>query len=166
MTKQEKNTRPEELDQAITAEDVLGKDVIDPRGTFIGVTDKLLLSPKTMEVLGISVDKGFLKKGLIIGVGHIKEVTPHAVLLSTTPASQIRGMQVFCSDGSKSGVVEAVILKENSNAIHYLEVRTGTFGHTILIPPTAIDYIESNVMLNTTPEELKFVVAQQEAKAN
>lgn len=160
MTKHEKTTRPEELDHAISAEDVLGKDVIDPRGTFIGVTDKLLLNPKTIEVLGISVDKGFLKKGLIIGVGHIHQVTPHAILLKTTPASQIRGMQVFCSDGSKAGVVEAVVLKENSNSIVHLEVRTGTFGHTIKIPPTAIEYIESNVMLNTTPDELKYVLAQ------
>ncbi len=160
MTKQEKNTRPEELEHAITSEDVLGKDVIDPRGTFIGVTDKLLLNPDTMEVLGISVDKGFLKKGLVIGVGHIRQVTPHAVLLATTPASQIRGMSVFCSDGTKAGTVEAVVLEESSNQIQYLEVRTGTFGNTIQIPPGAIEYIESNVMLNTSPEELKIVLQQ------
>lgn len=163
MTKQEKSTRPEELQHAITSEDVLGKDVIDPRGTFIGVTDKLLLSPETMEVLAISVDKGFLKKGLVIGIGHIKQVTPHAVLLATTPASQIRGMAVFCSEGTKAGTVESVVLEENSNAIQFLRVKTGTFGGHISIPQTAIEYIESNVMLNTNPEELKYVLKQQES---
>ncbi len=160
MTKQEKNSPRKDLDGAITSEDVLGKDVIDPRGTFIGVTDKLLLNPQTMEVLGISVDKGFLKKGLVIGSGHIKEVTPHAVLLATTPASQIKGMSVFCSEGTRQGIVQEVQLEENSNKILFLLIRTGTFGHEIKIPAGAIEYIESNVMLNTTPEELKLILQQ------
>ena len=49
------------LDKAITSDDLLGKDVIDLGGKFIGISEKVLIDPDSLDFIGIGVDKGFGK---------------------------------------------------------------------------------------------------------
>ena len=99
-----------ELDDTITSDDILGKDVVDHDGEFIGVVEKVHINPNTIELMGISIDKGFLRTGLAIGKDYIAQITPHAVLLKIRPAHKIKGMQVFDVDGNKIGIVTKVDL--------------------------------------------------------
>ena len=62
----QKSISGKDLNEAVTSDDVLGKEVIDADGRFIGITEKVFIHPKELEFMGISVDKGFLKKGLSI----------------------------------------------------------------------------------------------------
>lgn len=155
------NNNSIDLDRAITSEDILGKDVIDPDGTFIGVTDKLLIDSKTLAVMGVSVDKGFLRKGLIIGASFIRTVTDHAVLLNTRPAYQIKGMNVFCADGSKVGSVEDITLGPKG-VIEEIRVKTRMFRDGLSIRAAHIDRIEQSVILSISSRELEVLQADSE----
>jgi sporulation protein YlmC with PRC-barrel domain len=140
---------------AITSEDVLGKDVIDAKGAFLGVTDKLYLNPKSMRITGISIDKGFLKKGFIIGSGYIREISEHAVFLNIEPAFQIKGMNVFDKDGAKVGRIDSITLEGDLNSVEEIVVKTSSVGgKKIVIPAASISRIENSAFLNVRREEL------------
>ncbi len=148
-------TEKNSLAGAITSEDVLGKDVIDARGAFIGVSDKLYLHPKTMKILGISVDKGFLRTGLIISANYVTEVTQYAILLNIEPSFRIKGMTVFGSAGGRIGTVLSVSLVNNSNTVQELIVKTTNSNiGTVAIPAKYLAQIEDNAFLNITTDEL------------
>jgi len=143
------------IKDVITSEDVLGKDVLDSRGAFLGVSDKLYIHPKTLKVVGISIDKGFMRKGFLIGSGHIREVTNYAVFLTIEPSFRLKGMTVFGVKGGKIGTVEAVELVPNTNTIQELVVKSSVKGlGTIKIASEYLARMEQNVFLNITTEEL------------
>jgi sporulation protein YlmC with PRC-barrel domain len=152
MNKQNPLLSHDELEGAITSEDVLGKDVIDVKGAFIGVSSALHLDPKSLQVLGLSVDKGFLRKGLVIGADYIKEITPHAVFLSVRPAFQLKGMKVFDSEGSVVGTVHEVTLEDERNEVLALIVKRGS--KELVIPANLISSVEDNVFLSVKSEDI------------
>ena len=140
---------------AITSADVLGKDVIDSRGAFLGVSDKLFIHPKTLEVIGISIDKGFMQKGFLIGAGHIREVMEYAVFLTIEPSFRLKGMTVFGVQGGKIGIVKAVKLAPNTNTIKAIVVKSSLKGlGTVTISSEFLDRMEQNVFLNISSEKL------------
>ncbi|MCA9485684.1 MAG: PRC-barrel domain-containing protein [Nanoarchaeota archaeon] len=143
------------LENAITSDDILGKDVVDVGGNFIGVVDKVLIDPKKLDLIGIEVDKGFLKKGLSIGKGYIKRVTDKVVFLNIKVAFEIKGMLVFDNLGAKIGSVSEVKLVGNRNKIGRLFVRQGIGKELIEIQAELIETIGHNVMLNVSKKELK-----------
>src|SRR3990167_7840081 len=68
---QEKSISGKRINKSITSEDILGKDVIDAEGGFIGVAEKIFIDPEPMDFIGISVDKGLIRSGLTIGKNYI-----------------------------------------------------------------------------------------------
>ena len=143
------------IKDAITSADVLGKDVIDSRGAFLGVSDKLYIHPKTLKIVGMSVDKGFMQKGFLIGSGHIREVMKYAVFLTIEPSFRLKGMTVFGVKGGKIGTVKAVKLVPNTNTIEKLVVKSSVKGlGTITIASEYLARMEQNVFLNITGEKL------------
>jgi len=146
----------QDISKTITSDDVLGKDVIDSEGDFIGIVENLHISPEHFEVIGISVDKGFLKKGLFIGKGYIKRITPHAIFLSIRPAFSIKGMAVFDKEGKKIGIVKEVILTGTKNQIKNLKIRSGILRREADVSAEQIDSIGHSVFLNV----LKYDIMQ------
>ncbi len=142
-----------DLKEAITSDDILGKEVIDAEGRFIGVAEKVFIHPNTLDFIGISIDKGFLKKGLSIGKNYIERVATHAVFLNIRVAFELKGMQVFDKNGKLLGSVAAVDLEGNLNKIKQLHV-TGLFDKTLAIPQDFIENIGYNVLLNVTKDDL------------
>ncbi len=143
---------------AITSEDVLGKDVIDCDGVFIGVSDKFYIDPKSMAILGISVDKGFLRRGFIISVHYIREVSPHAVFLNMQPSTLHKGKIVFGKSGMRIGKIIAVDLAQDTNQINSITVKTGLWGRRIIIPQKYLESTKTNVFLNITKPELESMI--------
>ncbi|MGV8142051.1 MAG: PRC-barrel domain-containing protein [Candidatus Pacearchaeota archaeon] len=143
------------LDNALTSEELLGKPVIDSSGKTIGISEKVFIDSKNLNFLGISVDKGVLHKGIIIGKGYIDKVTSHAIFLNTTVALEVVGMSVFDSNGRKIGVVKHVTLRGIRNSIKSLEVSEGLFGKIHHISSEYISEIGENVMLSVTKFDLK-----------
>ena len=156
---QQKSISGRDLSKTVTSEDLLGKEVIDLNGTFIGVVEKVLMDPNKLEFIGISIDKGFLKKGLTIGKSYISKVTPHAVFLRIKVSYNIKGKTVFDNEGHVIGKVYSIELHGNKNKIINIIVRRGLsdslFGTEIVIPAEYIKDIGENVMLNVSKNKLK-----------
>jgi len=147
-----------DLSKTINSEDILGKEVIDFDGNFIGVVDKVLIDPKLLDFVGISIDKGLLKKGLTIGKNYINKITTHAVFLKIKVAFEAKGKIVFDRDGRKVGIVSSIELNGNKNNIVNIIVRP-TLASLILkkeirIPAIYIENVGENVMLNVSRENL------------
>jgi sporulation protein YlmC with PRC-barrel domain len=141
---------------SVTAEDILGKDVIDASGMVVGVSERLYIDPKTLDIIGLSVDKGFLQKGFVVGKNYIKEVTTHAVLLTIKPSILLKGKIVMDKKGNKVGKVKAVELSNGTNTIAALIVSSGLFGlRKIRVPAEQVEKKEQNIILNVTKEDLK-----------
>jgi len=137
----------------ITSDDILGKNVIDPDGNFIGVAEKILVDSLTIEIQGIAIDKGFLSRGLVIGKEYIERVTPHAIFLKEVSVVTFRGMQVFDSFGKLVGVVTSVTLIDGKNIIESLSVKTKKT--TLTIPQSQINLIGKNVILNISLKDME-----------
>lgn len=146
MMKKDK-PRQNEPSGMLTSDDILGKEVIDLEGEFIGVSDVLYMNDKTFDVIGVSVDKGFLKKGLIIGKNYIDRVTPYAIFLKIKPAYKIKGMEVFDVKGKKIGLVTQVNFNGKSNSIKEIVVKKSMFKN-VVIPANYIERVGYNVLLN------------------
>lgn len=140
------------LEGAITSEDVLGKDVIDSNGVFLGVSDKLYIEPKTLRVLGISVDKGFLRNGMIIATPYIREVAKHAIFLNIQPLFLLKGKEVFGCHGGKVGKVTAVESVGDTNDVAAIMVGRSR------IPMRDIDVIGKNIILTIPAKDVQVSV--------
>lgn len=136
----------------LTSDDILGKEVIDSNGSFIGVIETLYIDNENLKIAGIGVDKGFLRKELVIGSRYIEKITPHAVFLNIRPAYKIKGMAVYDSKGNKVGKVSSVEMTEKGNKIKNLVISKLTGD--IIIPPDCINKIGQSVFLSVRKEEL------------
>ena len=150
-----------DLNEAITSDDVLGKDVIDADGKFIGVAEKVFIHPTGLEFMGIEVDKGFLKKGLSIGKDYIERIAKHAVFLNIRVAFEMRGMSVFSRMGENIGKVTDVELIGYKNEIKAIHVKQE--GKDILIPSSLIVKIGEGVFLNVAKDELTNFIEGKDA---
>ncbi|MFT4310653.1 MAG: PRC-barrel domain-containing protein [Candidatus Woesearchaeota archaeon] len=145
------------MSEFITSEDVLGKDVIDTEGSFIGVVDKVFLDKQTLEFSAISVDKGLFVSGLTIGREYIDKVTKYAVLLTIVPVHNVRGKQVFDCDGKLLGFVYDIILVDQKNTVNTLIVKTNAFSKKTHIDAQYIKEVGEAIMLNVTHQQLQNV---------
>ncbi len=146
------------LDKAITSDDILGKEVIDSEGEIIGVVEKVLIDPENFDMIGIEIDKGFLKRGLVIGRSYMDRITEYALFLNTKVLYQIKGMSVFDSSGKLIGKVTRVNMVGKRNKIKEIVVSGGFIsraaGRDIIIPAVKIKRIEHNVLLDVKMEDL------------
>lgn len=153
----QKSISGRDLSKTLTSEDLLGKDVIDFDSTIIGVVEKVLIDPKTLDFVGISIDKGFLKKGITIGRNYIDEIKEHAVFLKIRVSYEVKGKIVFDSEGKIVGKVSSLELYESMNKIVNLIVKKSNLffpGKEIIIPSRYIKNIGDNVMLSVKKEDL------------
>ena len=147
---------------SITSDDILGKEVIDNEGEFIGVVEKLHLTP-SVEVVGITIDRGFLKREMTVGKGYIERVTPYALFLNIRPAFLLKGMLVYDSDGGRVGRVTDIALEGKSNNIQSLVVNVGKRGSRkkIAIAIGSVSSIAQNILLNKKKSELETSVQKE-----
>ncbi len=149
----QKSISSKDLDKALTSDDLLGKEIIDSEGDFIGIAEKVFIDPEDFDFIGVGIDKGFLRKGLAIGRSYIDKITKYAVFLNIKVSFEIMGLKVFDSDGKALGVVSEVELIENSNKINAIAIKYGFFKKKIIIPYTYVDKIGYGVILKVTKRE-------------
>lgn len=98
---------------AITSDDILGKEAVDPEGEILGVVMQLHLDPKTNSILGITVDQGMWKADLFIGIDYIEKFGTDAVFLNKIPFSKYKGLKVYTHDGNPLGKVFDINLNQD-----------------------------------------------------
>ena len=111
----------------LTSDDILGKVALDPNGGQLGVVIKLHITHKA--IMGITIDQGFTKPDLYVGIDHIKQFGIDAVLIGTIPYERLKGRHVLSSSGKKQGEVKSVLVKEGVLLSLHVTERTGTFSH-------------------------------------
>lgn len=92
----------------ITSDDILGKEAIDPEGEFLGVVMKLHIDREHKTLTGITIDQGFMKPDLFVGLEHIKRFGLDAIFLNKIPFEKYKGIKVFTWDGILVGTVARV----------------------------------------------------------
>ena len=142
------------LNNAITSEDLLGKEVIDINGRIVGIVEKVLIDPNKLNLIGLSIDRGLLHKSISIGKNYIGKITKKAVFLKIKIAYEIRGSSVFDKNGKLIGKVSDIELIGSQNKIKNIIVKRGLLGKKLKIPSEFIDVVGENIILNKTKESL------------
>ncbi|TGM53138.1 PRC-barrel domain-containing protein [Leptospira adleri] len=106
----------------ITSDDILGKEALDPEGQILGVVVKLHIDRSEKRITGITIDQGFMKPDLFVGIDFVRTLGVDAILLNTIPFEKYKGLKVLDSDGSEAGIVEEVISKNGK--LEFLLVKT------------------------------------------
>jgi sporulation protein YlmC with PRC-barrel domain len=99
------------MKDVITGDDILGKEALDSDGSILGIVEKLHISNKKKEIVGITVDMGFMKPDLFIGINNIRHFGIDAVLLNKVPVHKFKGLLVLGPEGEEIGRVKEVALR-------------------------------------------------------
>ena len=101
----------ERKNDIITSDDILGKEALDPDGEFIGIVMKLHIDRKKKELIGITVDQGFMKPDLFIGLDSIEKFGIDALFINRISFSKYEGCSVYTPSGNKAGNVGKFLKK-------------------------------------------------------
>lgn len=129
---------------SITSDDILGKEAIDPEGQVLGIVMKLHIDKDQKKLLGITIDQGFMKPDLFIGMQYVQQFGVDAVILNRVPSDKLRGLEVLTSNGTHVGKVKEVLMK--GARIDALVVSTG-LTKEVTIPVSTTKEIGVRVIL-------------------
>ncbi len=116
-SKQNKNKESKEKiskKDIITSDDILGKEAIDPEGSSIGVVTKVHINKKTNKLIGVTIDMGFMKPDLFVGINYIKQFGVDAVFLKKIPIHKYHGLKVLSEGGEILGKVKKILADNNT----------------------------------------------------
>ncbi len=131
----------------ITSDDILGKDVIDSDGEIIGISTKIHIDNKTRQLIGVTIDQGFGKPDLYVGLEYIRTFGIDSILLTTSPKSKVRGLKVLDSFGKTVGYVEDVLSIGKTNRFKGIKVKKGTLSKPFIVRSKDIKEIGHAVIL-------------------
>ncbi|MCB9361978.1 PRC-barrel domain-containing protein [Candidatus Woesearchaeota archaeon] len=133
----------------ITADDIVGKEAVDPHGAVLGVVVKLHIDTRSKQITGITVDLGFLKPDLFVGIDYIHHFGVDAVLLNKVPAERFRNMRVIAVDGTEIGHVKDVVLEDSViTQLTVIPLHKKAFSKVLYhIPVSEIKEIGASVIL-------------------
>ncbi|MDV6235385.1 PRC-barrel domain-containing protein [Leptospira ellisii] len=132
----------------ITSDDILGKEALDPEGQVLGVVVKLHIDRIEKRIIGITIDQGFMKPDLFVGIDYVRTLGVDAILLDVVPHEKYKGLKVLNSDGSELGTVEETV-SENGK-LEFLIVKTSLnplSKERTKIPVSKIQEIGDKVLL-------------------
>ena len=95
-------------DEIITSDDILGKEALDPEGEFLGIVMKIHIHRERKELVGVTIDQGFMKPDLFVGLESIEKFGIDALFINRIPLKKYIGKNVISSDGRKIGEVSNV----------------------------------------------------------
>lgn len=105
-----------------TSDEILGKDVLDINGRVLGIVQKMHIDRRLKKIVGVTVDEGFMKPQLYVGVENIKFFGLDAVILNIEFESYV-GLKVFDSEGNIIGSVKK-ILKTKTGKLQEIMINT------------------------------------------
>jgi sporulation protein YlmC with PRC-barrel domain len=100
-------------DNSLTSDDILGKKAVDSDGEILGIVTKLHIDNPKKSITGITIDQGFMKPDLFIGLNYIRYFGVDAVLLNEYPLDKVKGLAVYTESGKLLGSVSDIHREEN-----------------------------------------------------
>lgn len=134
------------MGSVITSDDILGKEVVDPNGTILGVISKLHISQERKEIIGITIDQGFMRPDLFYGIKHVKFFGVDTVFVDIISVDTYVGMDVFTQEGKKIGKVKDLVTKHNKIETIIVH-RSKLLSSDLHVPFTAVKSIEHSVII-------------------
>ncbi|MFW6013731.1 MAG: hypothetical protein ACOCQG_01020 [Candidatus Nanoarchaeia archaeon] len=135
----------------ITSDDVLGKDVIDSMGRYIGILSVLHIKKDTKALKGISIDTGFMKPSVYVGINKIMNLGIDAIYIKYTPGSRYLDLKVF---DKKGGYVGKVIKTDYEGTIVKRIILRSGF-HKLVLDVDHISVLGRNIIIDITKEEVE-----------
>jgi sporulation protein YlmC with PRC-barrel domain len=136
------------MKKTITSDDILGKDAVDTEGDVLGVVMKLHIDKVSKKITGITIDQGFMKPDLFIGMSYIKNFGIDAVFINRVPAAKFRGLKVITPEGKHVGIVRDVRSQRHKvSEIIITKKRVAISKDKYVIPSSDIQEIGENVVL-------------------
>jgi sporulation protein YlmC with PRC-barrel domain len=141
----------------ITSDDILGKDVIDNEGEIIGVSSKIHIDNRNKQIIGLTIDQGFMKPDLYVGLEYVETFGIDSIMLKTSPKSKVRGLNVLDNDGKKIGHVSNILSLGKTNRFRGIFVKKAPLSKPFIIKSSDIKEIGYSVILKKewTKHELK-----------
>ena len=137
----------------ITSDDILGKDAVDKEGEIIGTIQQLHIDKRTKEITGITIDGGFMKPDIFVGIKQIKNFGIDSVFLRISPYLKITGLKVFDPAGREIGVVSDVDATRG-NRLKRIHIKMSMIGKTLKVGAKELKDIGDNIILKKTRKEI------------
>jgi sporulation protein YlmC with PRC-barrel domain len=128
----------------ITSDDILGKDAVDSDGTVLGVVIKLHIDKEFKRMTGITIDEGFMKPNLFIGMNYIKNFGVDSVFINKNPIEKYVGLRVLDSGGDLIGTVKSVNSKRHR--LKSIEISKGLGGKVVILSSDIQEIGESVIL--------------------
>ncbi len=134
-----------------TADDFVGKKVIDREGIEYGKVKHIHINQHTLIVSGVTIHQGF-NKDYFLSNDYIDKFTEETLLLSRPPIRS--GIPVVDIDGHKIGKVKRLHRSPDTHELVSVEISDGLV-HSKIISKSEIWGIGEKVILKMTKEEYK-----------
>ncbi|MFB5609787.1 MAG: PRC-barrel domain-containing protein [Nitrosarchaeum sp.] len=134
-----------------TADDFVGKKVIDREGIEYGKVKHIHINQHTLTVSGVTIHQGF-HKDYFLSTDYIDKFTGETLLLSRPPIRT--GIPAVDIDGHKIGKIKRLIKNPDTHELESIEIHDGLI-HTKIVPKSEIWGIGEKIILKTTKEEYK-----------
>lgn len=140
------------MQEIITSDDILGKDVVDTDGEIIGVVQQLKIDKRYKKILGVLVDQGFMKPDLYVGLDLIRNFGVDSIFLKKSPKPKIKGLDVYDKVGKKVGFVYNI--EEINNELLSIIVKRHYFGKSFKIKSNDIKTIGYSIILKKQERDI------------
>jgi sporulation protein YlmC with PRC-barrel domain len=134
-----------------TADDFVGKKVIDREGIEYGKVKHIHINQHTLIVSGVTIHQGF-NKDYFLSNDYIDKFTEETLLLSRPPIRS--GIPVVDIDSHKIGKVKRLHRNPDTNELESVEISDGLM-HSKIISKSEIWGVGEKVILKMTKEEYK-----------
>jgi sporulation protein YlmC with PRC-barrel domain len=134
-----------------TADDFVGKKVIDREGIEYGKVKHIHINQHTLNVSGVTIHQGF-NKDYFLSNDYIDKFTEETLLLSRPPVRT--GIPVVDIDGHKIGKIKRLHRNPDTNELESVEIHDGIV-HSKIVSKSEIWGVGERVILKMTKEEYK-----------
>ena len=134
-----------------TADDFVGKKVIDREGIEYGKVKHIHINQHTLIVSGVTIHQGF-NKDYFLSNDYIDKFTEETLLLSRPPIRS--GIPVVDIDSHKIGKVKRLHRNSDTNELESIEISDGLM-HSKIISKSEIWGVGEKVILKMTKEKYK-----------
>ena len=136
------------MTSTITCDDILGKEAIDPDGSILGVITTLHIDKKSHRLTGITIDLGFMKPDLFVGIKYIRQFGVDAIFLKRVPIDTFKGLKVFTAKGELIGKVKSIVMDKKKKKIkEFIITKKGISRKKLVVKYSGIKDIGASVVL-------------------
>ena len=136
------------FNSGIKVNELKGKKVMALNGKEVGKITEVRLDPKSFDLDGIEMDRGFFALDTFIGRNYIESLSDEGAVLNMTPVTDYKGLHVMDSTGKEVGKVKEIRTEGNTNNISAIVVGTGLLNNDVVFTKSDVKSVGDSIMLN------------------